>query len=103
ALHPFKSPDAERLALLFAVVYFSQGMYYVVVQPLNLTLQERLGLSAAQVATFGWITLFPWVVKPIYGLLSDSVPLFGSRRKSYFLLMSALASATGFMLASQSD
>ena len=87
--------------MLFAVVYFSQGMYYVVNQPLTLTLKERLGLSATQVATFGWITLFPWVIKPLYGLLSDSVPLFGRRRKSYFLITCALASAAGFALAAQ--
>jgi MFS family permease len=98
-LHPFRSADARRLAVLFAVVYFSQGMYYVSTQPLTLTLKERLGLSAAQVATFGWITLLPWVIKPVYGLLSDSVPLFGRRRQSYFLLTCGLAAAAGLALA----
>jgi MFS family permease len=100
-LHPFRSPDARRLAMLFAVVYFSQGMYYVSAQPVTLTLKERLGLTASQVATFGWITLLPWVVKPVYGLLSDSVPLFGRRRKSYFLLTCALATAAGVALATR--
>ncbi|MBI1848507.1 MAG: MFS transporter, partial [Candidatus Rokubacteria bacterium] len=99
ALHPFQNPDAQRLAILFAVVYFSQGMYHVSDQTLTLTLKERLGLSASQVATFGWITLIPWVIKPAYGLLSDSVPLFGRRRKSYFLLTCGLATAAGLVLA----
>jgi MFS family permease len=99
--HPFQSPEARRLAMLFAVVYFSQGMYYVAAQPLTLTLKETLGLSATQVATFGWITLLPWVIKPVYGLLSDSVPFFGRRRKSYFLLMSAFAAVAGFLLSAQ--
>ncbi|HET7344209.1 MAG TPA: MFS transporter [Methylomirabilota bacterium] len=100
-LHPFRSPDARRLAMLFAVVYFSQGMYYVSAQPVTLTLKERLGLSASQVASFGWITLLPWVIKPVYGLLSDSIPLFGRRRKSYFLLTCALATAAGLALAAR--
>lgn len=26
-LNPFKTPDARRLALLFGVVYFAQGMW----------------------------------------------------------------------------
>jgi MFS family permease len=98
ALHPFKSPDAGRLALLFAVVYFSQGMYHVTDQIITLTLKERLGLSAAQVATFGWITLVPWVIKPVYGLISDSVPLFGRRRKSYFLITCLIATASALTL-----
>src|SRR5437867_7092793 len=95
---PFKTPDAQRLAMLFAVVYFSQGMYYVADQARNLALKETLGLSPAQVATFGTITLVPWLIKPVYGLISDAFPLFGRRRKSYFLLTSALATLAGLSL-----
>src|SRR5919109_2442243 len=89
--NPFKAPDAQRLAILFAVVYFSQGMYHVADQTLTLTLKERLGMSAAQVGTFGTITLVPWVIKPLYGIISDGFPLLGRRRKSYFLITCALA------------
>ena len=45
------------------------------------------------------MSTIPWIIKPVYGLLSDFVPLFGRRRKSYFLLTSGLASLTGFALA----
>jgi hypothetical protein len=27
--------------------------------------------------------MMPWVVKPLYGFISDSIPLFGYRRRSY--------------------
>ena len=89
--NPFKTPEARRLAMLFAVVYFSQGMYHVADQTLTLTLKERLGMSAAQVGTFGTITLIPWVIKPLYGMISDGFPLLGRRRKSYFLITCSLA------------
>jgi MFS family permease len=97
-LLPFKTADARRLAILFAIVYFSQGMYYVADQVRNLTLKETLGLTPAQVATFGTIALVPWLIKPVYGMISDSFPLFGRRRKSYFLLTSALATLSGLAL-----
>src|SRR5438093_2198678 len=97
-LNPFKSADARRLAILFAVVYFSQGMYHVADQVLTLTLKEGLGMSPSQVGTFGTIILAPWVIKPIYGMVSDAFPLFGRRRKSYFLLTSALATLAGLAL-----
>jgi len=100
-LLPFKTPDARRLALLFAVVYFSQGMYYVADQVRTLTLKETLSLSPSQVATFGTITLIPWLVKPIYGIVSDAFPLFGRRRRSYFLLTSALAALAALALGLQ--
>jgi len=96
--HPFKTAEAQRLALLFAVVYFSQGMWYLPQQPIVIVLKDR-GLSPAQVAQFFAITTIPWLIKPVYGLLSDFVPLFGRRRKSYLLITSALASAAGFTLA----
>ena len=73
-LHPFKTAQSQRLAILFAVVYFSQGMWYLPQQTLTIVLKER-GLSAAQVATFFSITAIPWFLKPAYGLLSDFVPL----------------------------
>lgn len=98
-LHPFQTADAQRLALLFGVVYFAQGMYDLPTQTLTLTLKERFGLSAGQAATFFLITTVPWYIKPAYGLLSDFVPLFGQRRKSYLLLSSGLAALSGATLA----
>ena len=97
-LNPFKTPDSQRLAVLFAIVYFSQGMWYLPNQPITIVLKER-GLSAGQVATFFSITTLPWLIKPLYGLLSDFVPLWGYRRKSYFLLTTALAALAGATLA----
>ena len=84
--------------MLFAVVYFAQGMWTLPVQTLTLVLKER-GLSSSAVADFFLLSTIPWLIKPAYGLLSDFVPLFGLRRKSYFLLTSGLASLTGFALA----
>ena len=30
--------------------------------------------------------MFPWSIKILYGLISDNVPIFGTRRKSYIIL-----------------
>jgi MFS family permease len=88
--------------MLFGVVYFAQGMWSLPVQTMTLVLKER-GLSASAVADFFLLSTIPWVIKPVYGLLSDFVPLFGRRRQSYFLLASALASLAGFALALTAD
>jgi MFS family permease len=96
-LHPFQTVDTERLAILFAVVYFAQGMWSLPNQTLIITLKER-GLSAGQVATFFTFSIVPWLIKPAYGLLSDFVPLFGHRRKSYLLLNSSLAAGAGLAM-----
>ena len=101
-LHPFQTVEAQRLALLFAVVYFAQGMWYLPVQTLTLSLKER-GLSSSAVADFFLLSTIPWLIKPLYGLLSHFVPLFGRRRRSYFLLASATASLAAVALALTSD
>jgi len=41
----------------------------------------------------------PWTIKPIFGLLSDFVPLFGSRRRNYLLLANGLAALSLLLLA----
>jgi len=102
ALHPFQTPDAGRLAVLFGIVYFAQGMWYLPNQTITISLKDG-GLSAGQVATFFAITTVPWLIKPVYGLLSDFVPLFGYHRKSYLLLTSSTAAAAGLFLGITGD
>ena len=102
ALFPFHTPEGKRLAVLFAIVYFAQGMWYLPVQVVTISLKDR-GLSAGQVADFFAITIIPWLIKPVYGLISDFVPLFGYRRKSYLYLTSAAAGLAGLVLGLTSD
>jgi MFS family permease len=77
-------------------------MWSLPVQTMTIVLKER-GLSSSAVADFFLLSTIPWLIKPAYGLLSDLVPLFGRRRKSYFLLSSGLASVAGFSLALSAD
>jgi MFS family permease len=99
-LKPFReSLEARRLALVFAIVYFAQGMWYLPNLSITFFLKDTLGLNAAQTATFFSITVIPWLIKPVYGLISDFVPLFGQRRKSYLLLSSGMAAAMGLVLS----
>lgn len=88
-----------RLALLFGVIYFVQGMSEpttgLVSQP-DEALLRQWGKTADDVALFGALLALPWCLKPIFALISDLLPLRGSHRKSYLLVTSALAAA-GFL------
>lgn len=96
-LHPFTTPEAERLAVLFGIVYFAQGMWYLPNQTITIVLKDA-GLSAGLVANFFAVSTAPWLIKPAYGLLSDFVPLFGRRRLSYLVLTSSLAVLAGLTI-----
>jgi hypothetical protein len=38
------------------------------------------------------LIMLPWSVKILYGLISDNVPIFGYRRKSYVIMMGFIQS-----------
>jgi MFS family permease len=97
-LHPFKTPEAKRYALLFAVVYFAQGMWYLPNQTITIVFKDA-GFSAGMVANFFFVSGVPWLIKPVYGMISDFVPLLGRRRFSYLVLSSSVAAAAGFAMA----
>jgi MFS family permease len=93
----------HHLLLFFALVYVVEGLGQIgglIAQPLNNYLKASLGWTPVQIT--GFVTLFnlPWIIKPLYGLISDFVPLFGYRRKSYLLLVN-VAAIIGFIWVTQ--
>src|SRR5262249_31932415 len=93
----------SNLLLFFALFYVVEGLGQIgglIAQPLNYYLKQVHGWTPLQITAY--LTLFnlPWIIKPIYGLVSDFVPLFGYRRKSYLILANT-AAAIGFYLTSQ--
>src|SRR5260370_18938293 len=81
----------NRLMLFFAIVYVVEGIGQarvgVIFQPLNNYLKV-IGWTPVQVTAYLAILNFPWIIKPVFGLVSDFIPLFGYRLKSYLILSS---------------
>lgn len=83
-----QDPTPELLAIL--MVYFVQGILGLARLAVSFFLKDDLGLTPAQVAAMMGIAALPWVIKPIFGFISDSVPIFGYRRRSYLVLSGGL-------------
>lgn len=90
---------ARDIAILAGAVYFMQGALGVASIALPLFLRN-FGLSIEEIAKLSAFVAFPWVLKIAYGLLSDAVPLFSYRRKSYLILFACLGSLGWFLLSS---
>jgi MFS family permease len=93
----------RHLLWFFALVYIVEGLGQVVgliSQPLTFYLKQVHGWTAVQVTAFTTLFNLPWVIKPVYGLISDFVPLFGYRRKSYLILVN-IAAVAGFFWTTQ--
>jgi MFS family permease len=102
---PVATPDdhaqIRRLMIYFAVVYVVEGIGQIggiISQPLTYYLKEVYGWTPVQVSAFLATFTLPWVIKPLYGLISDFVPLFGYRRRSYLILANVLATGA-YLLA----
>lgn len=91
---------AFRLRYLPVVlVYFAYGALGLIDVTRDMWIKESLALRPAQLAEIAvWLSL-PWTIKMVFGELVDSVPLFGSQRKSYVLLGAALTAAGMLTLA----
>lgn len=86
---------SRDVALIAGLVYFVQGALGITGIALPLFLRS-LKWSVAEITTLASIAAVPWVLKIGYGLLSDTLPFFGYRRKSYLILCSII-SATGWL------
>ena len=92
--------STTHLLWFFALVYVAEGGGGLISQPLNYYLKQVNGWTPVQISVYVTILNLPWMIKPLYGLLSDLIPLFGYRRKSYLLLANATAIA-GFLLVTR--
>src|SRR5687768_9459194 len=95
-----KRPGRARglhLGVLFGALYFLQGIGEptdgLMAQPVR-TLLGSWGMSVREIRTFSALLAIRWSLKPLYGLLSDFVPLRGSRRRGYLIAASAATAAT---------
>jgi hypothetical protein len=86
----------------FAALYFIQSIgdptSGLIAQPVR-SLLRGWGESPASLAALMALLAIPWSIKPDFGLLSDFVPLFGSRRRNYLLLANGIAAMSLLLLA----
>src|SRR4028119_53312 len=90
-------PSPELLAIL--LVYFVQGILGLARLAVSFFLKDDLGLSPVQVSAMMGIAALPWMVKPLFGFISDGLPLFGYRRRPYLILSGLLGTAAWVMMA----
>lgn len=90
-------PTAELIAIL--TVYFVQGILGLARLAVSFFLKDELGLTPAQVSALMGIVALPWIIKPLFGFISDGFPIFGYRRRPYLVLSGIIGAASWVSLA----
>ncbi|NJL10411.1 MAG: folate/biopterin family MFS transporter [Calothrix sp. SM1_7_51] len=90
-------PSAELIAIL--TVYLVQGILGLARLAVSFFLKDELGLSPAQVSAMLGIVALPWIIKPLFGFISDGLPIFGYRRRPYLILSGILGTISWIWLA----
>ncbi|XP_022716924.1 probable folate-biopterin transporter 4 [Durio zibethinus] len=84
---------AFGLAFLWLVclIYFTQGFRSFVWTAVSYQLKDRLKLSPSASQFVFSIAFFPWSIKPIYGILSDCIPIKGKKRIPYLVIATVMS------------
>ena len=73
--------------LMFGLLYFTQGTVLAYFLSVNALYFNENGLSGLDLGIFSTIAMIPFVIKILYGMLSDRYALFGmGHRKPYILI-----------------
>ena len=64
---------------------------------------EKVKLSPAQLMAMGGLAGIPWCLKPVYGFMSDTYPIFGYRRRPYVMVGCWMATASYWILPWYAD
>ena len=94
-------PTPELFAIL--TVYFVQGILGLARLAVSFFLKDDLGLTPAEVAALTGISALPWIIKPLFGFISDGLPIFGYRRRPYLILSGFLGTVSWVALATLVD
>ncbi|MBK1989784.1 folate/biopterin family MFS transporter [Sphaerospermopsis aphanizomenoides BCCUSP55] len=94
-------PKPELIAIL--AVYLVQGILGLARLAVSFFLKDELHLSPVEVSALLGIVALPWMIKPLFGFISDGLPIFGYRRRPYLVLSGILGAAAWVSLATIVD
>lgn len=89
----------EKTYLVLFLVSFTQGIQGLSDLAVSYLYKDDLKLQPFEVAKIGGIASIPWVIKPLYGFISDTFPIFGYRRKPYLFLFGLMVSISWLLMS----
>lgn len=92
-------PGQARNRVAIVVIALSLGFQTFPNLSMSYFFKDDLHLNIAQTSFYNSILNFIWVLKPLFGFISDSYPILGSYRTSYMCIFGALNVAGWLLMA----
>jgi len=85
---------------VICLVAISLGVMGLADLALNYLYKDDFGLSPAQLSMMSSVGLIPWIIKPVWGFISDCFPIGGRRRAPYLALFGAVGALSWVLMGS---
>ncbi len=72
--------------LSYLIISFNQGIGSISELAVQYYFKDELHIEPARLSQIFSLILIPWTIKPLFGIVTDLLPLFGYRRKVYIML-----------------
>ena len=83
----------ELLLMLFVAQHLMKGFVNEFIAPCISYLYGSYKVPGPQMQIYRGVTQLPWAMKPMLGLLSDAVPIFGYNKSPYILVVAVCGAA----------
>ncbi|GLU23626.1 hypothetical protein SLE2022_396170 [Rubroshorea leprosula] len=97
-LKQLKTAFGVAFLWLIWLIYFTQGFRSFVWTAVSYQLKDRLELSPSASQFISSVAFFPWSIKPLYGILSDCIPIKGRKRIPYLVISTVMSLVPWLML-----
>ncbi|CAD8162703.1 unnamed protein product [Paramecium pentaurelia] len=77
--------------IIVGIVAFSQGVQHLADLSIQYLYKDDFHVSPSRMGVYIGLSQLPWIIKPIWGIICDSFPILGSKRKAYIVFCGFLS------------
>lgn len=94
-----KERDMNINYFVIILVALSQGIQAISDLAIIYLYKDDFKLQPAEVSRISSIMVIPWIIKPLYGFISDSLPILNYRRKPYLFIAGCCVSICWLLMS----
>ena len=99
SINNFVEKKYNRNKYAYLLLSFNSGIATITELAVNYYFKDKLKINPAFLSQINAVIKIPFMIKPLFGLVTDFFPIFGFRRKFYIIISAVLSSLSWFIFA----